>query len=147
VLVVDDNRDAADTMATLLQGLGHHVRVAYDADAALESLATFQPALALIDLGMPGVDGYELARRVRANRAFDGTRLVALTGWGQDGARRRSADAGFDRHLVKPLSVEALNAMLQDFQHAADQSPHGRASTRAAEKGPRKRAVPDATGG
>jgi signal transduction histidine kinase len=105
VLVVDDNRDAADALAEALEHSGHDVRVAYDGPAALLAAAEFRPRLALLDLGLPDLDGYEVARRLRESREHEALVLVAVTGYGQDADRRRSAQAGFDRHLVKPVSV------------------------------------------
>ncbi len=113
VLVADDNRDAADSLGDLLRLLGADVRVVYDGPAALAAVAAFRPAVALLDIGMPGMDGYEVARRVRERPGSDAPALVALTGWGQDEDRRRSAAAGFDHHLVKPADVAALAALLR----------------------------------
>jgi signal transduction histidine kinase len=110
ILVVDDNRDAADTLGDLLQALGARVQVVYDGCAALEALATFNPAVAVIDLGMPGMDGYDVARRVRAEPGFNGVTLVALTGWNQ--AAERAREAGFDHHMVKPVDPDTLQAVL-----------------------------------
>jgi two-component system CheB/CheR fusion protein len=112
IVAVDDNRDVADTLGMLLTRLGAAVTVAYDAESALGAIASQRPCLALVDLGMPVIDGFELARRVRADPALDGVKLVALSGWGQDQDRRRSRAAGFDDHLVKPVSVEALRTLL-----------------------------------
>jgi CheY-like chemotaxis protein len=112
VLVVDDNRDAADSLAALLLALGSEVRTAYDGPSALAALNSYRPALVLLDLGMPGMDGYEVARRIRQEARYRDMLLVALTGWGQEEDRRRSREAGFDQHLVKPVAVEALQAVL-----------------------------------
>jgi YD repeat-containing protein len=111
-LVVDDNRDAADMTAALLQADGHEVRVSYDASGALDAFATSQLDLALIDLAMPNVDGYELARRVRQNAQWNDVRLVALTGFGQPQAREQSTAAGFDYHLVKPIGQADLRDVI-----------------------------------
>jgi CheY-like chemotaxis protein len=113
VLVVDDNRDAADSLGVLLEFLGAEVCVTHDGSAALAALPGFRPALVLLDLGMPGIDGHEVARRLRAERAHDGVRLVALTGWGQEGDRARTRAEGFDDHLIKPVEVAALQALLR----------------------------------
>src|SRR5262249_47490225 len=102
VLVVDDNRDAADSMGLVVQRAGAEVRVVHDGAHALQSLARFHPELVLLDIGMPGMDGYEVARRIRALPDQRGVMLVALTGWGQEADRKRSLEAGFDRHLTKP---------------------------------------------
>ncbi len=113
VLVVEDNADARETLRRLLEFEGHSVRVAGDAEAALAALRTEASDVALIDIGLPGMDGYELARRIRAE--LDRERalvLAAVTGYGLPEDRRRSAAAGFDAHLVKPLDLEALSALL-----------------------------------
>jgi signal transduction histidine kinase len=109
VLVVDDNRDAAELAAEALSDLGE-VRVAYDGPGALEVLRSFTPDVALVDIGLPVMDGHELARRIREQSP--GTRLVAVTGYGQESDRRRSAEAGFAVHLVKPVDVDALRAVV-----------------------------------
>jgi CheY-like chemotaxis protein len=112
VLVVDDNHDAADTLGMLLRVLGAEVEVVHDGPAALASLRTFRPTVVLLDLGMPGMSGIEVARRVREDPQFASTRLVALTGWGQREDRRRTKEAGFDHHLVKPADMDALQSIL-----------------------------------
>jgi PAS domain S-box-containing protein len=112
VLVADDNRDAADTLGMLLELLGHEARIVYDGAAALREAGTYCPDVAFLDIGMPELDGYEVARRLRAQPANRGMVLVALTGWGQASDRERSRQAGFDQHLVKPLAPEALQAVL-----------------------------------
>ena len=116
LLVVDDNIDAAATLAALLRLQGHHVQIANDGLTALKVAKEFVPALILLDIGMPGMDGYEVARRIRQMPRLDGTRLVALTGWGQEEDRRRTAKAGFNRHLVKPLQPETLESLLVDLE-------------------------------
>jgi CheY-like chemotaxis protein len=109
ILVVDDHVDAATSLARLLSLLGgHEVEVAHDGSAALELVRSFRPQLAILDIGMPGMDGYEVARRLRAEDEFAPLKLVALTGWGQDGDRQRSRAAGFDVHLVKPVDPREL---------------------------------------
>jgi CheY-like chemotaxis protein/two-component sensor histidine kinase len=115
VLVVDDDRDSGNSLALLLRLQGHDVRVAFDGAAALQAIEAMQPNVALIDIGMPVMDGYELARRLRQGK-FDNITLVALTGWGQDRDRNLSAKAGFDYHLVKPASRESLNALFSKLQ-------------------------------
>jgi PAS domain S-box-containing protein len=111
VLIVDDNADAAATLELLLQSLGHETRVAADGTAALEAAGSFQPDLVLLDIGLPGIDGYEVARRLRAQGRP--LRIVAVTGWGSEADRRRSQEAGFDMHLVKPLDPDELSRALQ----------------------------------
>lgn len=113
ILVVDDNKDAADTLAEFMQALDYSVIVAYSGQDALQLLAGTQPALAILDIGMPGMDGCELARHIRQDPAHAGMLLIALTGWGQPRDRERTAAAGFDHHLVKPLDVDALTGLLQ----------------------------------
>jgi PAS domain S-box-containing protein len=112
VLVVDDNRDAAESMGILLKLLGADVHVAYSGAEALEALPTYRPEVVLLDIGMPGMDGHEVARRIRQQPEFQKVTLIALTGWGQDEDRRRSQTAGFDYHLIKPADVDALQALL-----------------------------------
>ncbi len=114
ILVVDDNRDAADMLATFLRSDGHDVRVASDGRAALAEAAAFQPEVALLDIGMPDLNGYEVARRLRREAATARTLLVAITGWGQDGDRRRALAAGFDAHLTKPADPSAIAALLDE---------------------------------
>jgi PAS domain S-box-containing protein len=112
ILVVDDHRDAAESLAMLLRLDGHDVRVAHDGPEALSVAQNQLPHLAFLDIGMPGMDGYELCRRMRAQPALRETLLVALTGWGQEEDRRRSREAGFDRHLVKPVEPDSLTRLL-----------------------------------
>ena len=128
ILVVDDNRDAADSLGMLLQCLGADVRVAHDGVEALNAVATYQPAVVLLDIGMPGMDGYEVARRIRHSFPERRTPLVALTGWGQEEDRRRARDAGFDHHLIKPAAMETLQALLASL--AGDAPPRGHAQPR-----------------
>ena len=108
VLVVDDNRDATETLQTLLESLGATVAAAGNGREALERFEDFSPDAVLLDIGMPGMDGYEVARRIRALPAGGTTPLIAVTGWGQQEDIRRCFEAGFDHHLVKPLDVDKL---------------------------------------
>ncbi|RPJ71614.1 MAG: PAS domain-containing sensor histidine kinase [Acidobacteria bacterium] len=112
VLVVDDNLDAAEMMRTLLELDGHEVRVAGNAPDALRVAGEFGPDVGLFDIGLPGVDGYELARRVRADAALSAMRLVAVTGWGQEEDRRRAIEAGFDAHMTKPADPDAVRKVV-----------------------------------
>lgn len=112
LLVVDDHPDVADSLALLLEALGAEVRVVYDGPSALEIMETFQPDAVLLDLGLPGMDGYEIALTLRRQPRFRTLPLIALTGWGQDEDRRRTQAAGFDHHLVKPPDIEVLKAVL-----------------------------------
>jgi PAS domain S-box-containing protein len=111
VLVVDDNEDAANTMAMLLELEGHEVRAVHDGSAALEAARQMHPEVVLLDIGMPGMDGYEVARRLRQDPHQAGVLLVAVTGWGQEDDRRRSREAGFDEHLVKPSDLARLREL------------------------------------
>jgi CheY-like chemotaxis protein len=111
VLVVDDNRDAADSLGVLLAALGATVSIAHSGEEALASLDAFKPDVALLDLGMPEMDGYEVSRRIRAS-AHGNILLIALTGWGQGADHRKSRAAGFDHHLVKPPNIERLREIL-----------------------------------
>ena len=112
MLVVDDNADAASMLSVLLRAHGHEVRVANDAEDALAIHADFVADVALLDIGLPGIDGYDLARQLRASTTRP-LRLIAVTGWGQDGDRERARAAGFDGHLTKPAELDALLAALR----------------------------------
>ena len=114
ILVVDDNQDAANTLGALLRVLGADVRIAHDGRAALDAFAAFRPAVTFLDLGMPGMDGYEVAHRIRARGGANGAILVALTGRGQEKDRHCTAAAGFDHHLIKPARIDALQAVLAE---------------------------------
>jgi PAS domain S-box-containing protein len=119
ILVVDDNVDAANSLARLLKRVyGQEVRVAHDGPGALRLAGEFRPEFVLLDIGMPGMDGYEVARRMRERGDLGGARLIALTGWGQEADRLRSRDAGFAHHLVKPVDPEVLCRLL--FSTAAE---------------------------
>jgi CheY-like chemotaxis protein len=113
ILIVDDNKDAADTLGILLRMLGAEVAVAHDGAAALAALPVHRPAVVFLDIGMPGMDGYEVARRIRQRPDSHDTTLIALSGWGQDRDRRESEAAGFDYHLTKPAEFAALRDVLQ----------------------------------
>ena len=111
VLVADDNRDAADSLQRILSLYGYEVQVAYDGTAAMKLDQAFRPRVAVLDIGMPGANGFEVARSIRQQRGAE-VKLIALTGWGQDGDRRRAMEAGFDYHLTKPVDPGALNDLL-----------------------------------
>lgn len=115
VLVVDDNQDAAEMLAEVLMDWGYTVRVAHDGPTALRLVAEFTPEIALLDIGLPVMDGYELARLLKENPSFQRTHLVALTGYGQETDRQRSAAAGFDAHLVKPIDMTTLQTMMSGW--------------------------------
>ncbi len=112
VLVVDDNVDAAETLAMLLELLSHETRCAHDGAAALAAAASFQPDLAFLDIGLPGMTGYDLARAIRADPRLARIRLVALTGRGTDDDRRQALEAGFDAHLTKPVDGDTVAATM-----------------------------------
>jgi two-component system CheB/CheR fusion protein len=112
ILVVDDNQDAADTLAMLLEADGAQARAVYGGPAALAALPGLRSDVVLLDLGMPDMDGFEVARRIRADPALAGVRIVALTGWGQESDRERTRGAGFDFHLTKPVDLDVLHAWL-----------------------------------
>src|ERR1700722_15630498 len=118
ILVVDDNRDAADSCATLLELSGHHVQTAYTGRQGLELAETFRPHAALLDIGLPDFDGYQLAKKIRAAPWGGSIVLIALTGWGQEADRRRAFDAGFDYHLTKPIAPETVESLLQSLKSA-----------------------------
>ncbi|HKQ25643.1 MAG TPA: PAS domain S-box protein [Burkholderiales bacterium] len=108
ILVVDDNVDAAASLEILLKSLGHETCVVHDGISAIEMTEQFRPDIVLLDLGMPGLDGYETARRLRALKKDQSFRIIAVTGWGQDSDRQKTREAGFDLHLTKPVEVEDL---------------------------------------
>lgn len=116
LLVVDDNRDAANSLAMLLQLQGYQVRVVHDGPGALEAARDFCPEIIFLDIGMPGMDGYEVARRIRKMPGLENTVLAALTGWGQQEDRRRTTDAGFNHHLVKPPEPTAVEGVLAELK-------------------------------
>ena len=112
VLVVDDNADSADSLAMLLHLMGHESMIARDGEQAVELAATYLPNVILMDIGLPGCDGYEASRRIRAQAPQRNLLIVALTGWGQAADRERSRQAGLDQHLVKPIDPEHLETLL-----------------------------------
>jgi PAS domain S-box-containing protein len=112
LLIVDDNQDAANSLAMLLKLQGHEVRVAHSGSAALEMTKSYVPHAVFLDIGMPGMDGYDVARRLRQQPGLENVVLAALTGWGQQEDRRRTAEAGFDYHLVKPVEINSLQDLL-----------------------------------
>ena len=119
VLVVDDNVDAAQSLAMLLQALGHDVRMAYDGPGAVEAALDFRPDMVLLDIGLPGLSGIEVARRIRQLAALKNIVLVAMTGYGQDTDRQRSLEAGFDHHLVKPADFDQVQKILASVPEKA----------------------------
>ncbi|TCS38330.1 PAS domain S-box-containing protein [Paucimonas lemoignei] len=125
ILIADDNQDAADLLKEMLEIQGHMVRIANDGMSALELAKTFLPDMALLDIGMPVMDGYKLAMAIRQAPQLRSTRLAAITGWGAKEDRDRTREAGFDYHLTKPVSFEALKGLLRDVQ-SAEQVPAGK---------------------
>jgi CheY-like chemotaxis protein len=119
ILVVDDNQDSAKSLAMLLRSLGNKVQTAFDGLAAVETATEFRPDFVLMDIGLPKINGYEAARRIRAELG-NHVALVALTGWGQEDDRRRSREAGFDHHLTKPVDFKILQELLADSRIAVD---------------------------
>ena len=107
VLVVDDNEDAADSLAMLLSVRGDEVRIAYDGAQAVAAEHDFNPAVVLLDIGLPKLSGYDVARSIRSSRGDD-VLIIAITGWGQEDDRRRAREAGFDHHFTKPVDFEML---------------------------------------
>jgi CheY-like chemotaxis protein len=112
LLIVDDLKDSVDSWAMLLSMMGHQVHTAYDGEEALVAAEKFRPEVALLDIGMPKLNGYEVCRRIREQPWGKGMILVAVTGWGQEDDRRRTEDAGFDHHMVKPVDPAALAQLL-----------------------------------
>jgi CheY-like chemotaxis protein len=113
ILVVDDNRDAAESMRVLLKLMGAEVRAAFDGLEALEVAASFHPQAVLLDIGMPKLHGYDVARRFRQDEGGRQMVLIALTGWGREEDRRRAEEAGFDGHLTKPVQASDLRELLE----------------------------------
>jgi CheY-like chemotaxis protein len=116
ILIADDNRDAAESLSLLLQIEGHEVQVVHDGLKAVVALADFRPEVALLDIGMPGLNGYEVARVARQNSLGRGPTLVALTGWGQDRDKAQALAAGFDHHFTKPVEINRINEILQSLR-------------------------------
>jgi CheY-like chemotaxis protein len=119
ILVVDDNRDAADTLARVIRGYGYETMAVYSGEDAIRATKSFLPHLAMIDLGMPGLDGYETVKRIRAQRDTDHIILVAVTAWSREEDKRRAYADGFDHHVAKPMSTETLEEILALFSAAA----------------------------
>lgn len=116
LLVVDDNKDAAESMSMLLEMWGHEVAFAYDGPSALVTAEQWQPEAVFLDIGLPGMDGYEVAERLRELPQAKDAVLIAITGYGQEDDRRRSQRAGIDHHLVKPVAPDALRDLIDSLQ-------------------------------
>lgn len=112
MLIVDDNRDAADSVAMLLELEGHQVKAVYDGRSALSAAADFRPEVVLLDLGLPDIDGYSLAAKLREQDQLRAATMIALTGYGQADDRRRTRSAGFEHHLVKSPEIDELLAIV-----------------------------------
>ena len=118
-MIVDDNGDAADTLATLVRLNGHQVQVAYDGPSALTIAKAFQPAIVILDIGLPGLDGYAVAERMRDDVTTRNSMLIAISGYGQPMDESRSIQSGFDLHLVKPVEFSSLQAVLHSDRWAS----------------------------
>jgi CheY-like chemotaxis protein len=125
IVVIEDNRDARETLRMLLELAGHEVFEAEEGGRGLELLRSKRPQIALIDVGLPGLDGYDVAKRFRAQALNSEVVLVALTGYGTEDARRRSREAGFDHHLVKPVKAEFLDELLAQVAAGELQAAQG----------------------
>jgi CheY-like chemotaxis protein len=112
ILVADDNRDGAETMGMLLEIAGHEVRLADSGMSAIETAKDFEPHVVILDIGMPDIDGYEVARRIRRETWGASMLLIAVTGWGHAEDKRRALDAGFDHHMTKPVDPDALERLI-----------------------------------
>ncbi|MGH8288529.1 MAG: response regulator [Steroidobacteraceae bacterium] len=112
LLVIDDNKDAAESMSMLLEMWGHEVAYAYDGPSALETAQQWQPEAVILDIGLPGMDGYQVAERLRSLPQGKQAILIAITGYGQEDDRRRSRRAGIDHHLVKPVAPDTLRTLI-----------------------------------
>jgi CheY-like chemotaxis protein len=112
IMLADDNVDFVNTMAEILDLLGHTTRIAYDGDTALGLFREFAPSFAFLDIGLPKINGYDLAKALRATPGGENCMLVAVTGWGQEKDKQLASEAGFDLHMVKPVSIEQIQAIL-----------------------------------
>jgi CheY-like chemotaxis protein len=124
VLVVEDNIDGARLMVRLLQSRGHQIRVAHDGPSALEAAREQRPEVVLLDIGLPGMDGYQVAEQLREMEGMERALLVALTGYGQDEDRQRSHEAGIDLHMIKPVDPEALIKLVASDRPLVTQGSH-----------------------
>jgi len=135
VLVVDDNHDAAEAAAVLLSLAGHEVKAVGDAQEAMACAPVFAPDVVVLDIGRPGMDGYELARRLRAMPQTNASLMVALTGYGQRGDRDRAREAGFDHHLTKPAEPDDLLALIATWRSGQSTVPAAAGGRAAREAG------------
>ena len=122
ILIVDDHEDSAEMLSMLLSGKGHTTRMALDGTAALAVAAAFQPHVGLLDLSLPGMSGYELAEQLRAMPGLSRIRLVAVTGHGSDAHRAKARAAGFTEHLLKPVDLDVMDALLESVRRTVSQA-------------------------
>jgi CheY-like chemotaxis protein len=116
ILVVDDNHDSALSMAMMLSIMGHDTRTAHDGESAVETAESFLPDVVLLDIGLPKLNGYEVAQRIREQAWGTSMYLIAVTGWGQDEDRQRSSEVGLNQHMVKPVEPAALEKLLAELR-------------------------------
>jgi len=116
ILVVDDNRDSALSLAMMLSIMGHETRTAHDGESAVSTAESFRPEVVLLDIGLPKLNGYEVAQRIRENGWGTSIFLIAVTGWGQDEDRQRSTEVGLNVHMVKPVEPAALEKLLAELR-------------------------------
>jgi CheY-like chemotaxis protein len=115
ILIADDNRDGADTLARMLRIMGHETHTVYDGQQAVQTAESLRPEVILLDIGMPKMNGHDAARHIRQQPWGKDVLLIALTGWGREEDRRRTQEVGFDHHLVKPVDAKALLALLSEL--------------------------------
>ena len=120
MLVVDDNVDAADSLGLMLEEMKLEVRMVYDGATALRVCESFQPHLVMLDIGMPKMNGYDVARAIRMSKSCGNPTIVAVTGWGQESDKARAREAGFDQHFTKPISESELQVLLADVADKAN---------------------------
>jgi CheY-like chemotaxis protein len=120
ILVADDLRDSVDSLAMMLRLAGHDIHTAHDGLEAVQAAATFRPDVVLLDIGMPKMNGYKVARYIRGQPWGKNMALIALTGWGQEEDKRRATEAGFDHHLIKPVEPAALEKLLSLISRSGD---------------------------
>ena len=120
ILIVDDNRDGADSLALMLKVMGNETHTAYDGDEAVSAAEKFRPDVILLDIGLPKLNGHEACRRIRRSEAGKKMVIIAQTGWGQEDDRARTHEAGFDHHLVKPVNPKELEGMLKEISEKRD---------------------------
>ena len=116
ILIVDDNRDSVDSLAKLLRLTGHEVETALDGPTGINTARRYQPEIIFLDIGLPEMDGYEIAKRLREDASLTKVTLIAMTGWGQEEDKRRAMEAGFDQHLTKPVEISAIEDVLSGMQ-------------------------------